>query len=198
MAWMNAIKTMQLKNSNTMQWFLFSLFFNKQILQWFSNPFILFNCCYWLLRKMATVAKGNFKFPFILNFLLYFYYFCHERDENEKKIGTSKDPLSFINKSISLPPEFSWKFCNYRGIILKYLYFQYVFVYLFRCWTQHFKINFDIFQISITCQTCFLLLFLFSMKVRLFTWIEFSCSRALHESNVFFFLLLKFCMDAFM
>ena len=48
-------------------------------------------------------------------------------DETEKKKDTSKGPLSFINKSISLPPEFSWKFCNYRGIILKYIYFQHVF-----------------------------------------------------------------------
>ena len=38
-----------------------------------------FYCCYWLLRKMVTVAKGNFKFPFI--FLL----FCYETDETEKK-----------------------------------------------------------------------------------------------------------------
>ena len=44
-------------------------------------------------------------------------------DETEKRNGTSKDPLSFINKTIFLPPEFSWKFCNYLGYILKYLYF---------------------------------------------------------------------------
>ena len=52
---------------------------------------------------MVTVAKGNFKFPFL------FYYFCRETDEIEKKIGTSKGPLSFINKSISLPPEFIFR-----------------------------------------------------------------------------------------
>ena len=34
---------------------------------------------------MVTVAKGNFTFP-ILNFLLYFYYFCREMDETEKKM----------------------------------------------------------------------------------------------------------------
>ena len=28
---------------------------------------------------MVTVAKGNFKFP------LYFYYFCYETDETERK-----------------------------------------------------------------------------------------------------------------
>ena len=46
----------------------------------------------WLLRKMVIVAKE------ILNFLLSFYYFCHETEETGKKIGTSKGPLSFINK----------------------------------------------------------------------------------------------------
>ena len=117
----------------------------------------------------------------ILNFLLHYYYFCHERDETEKKIGTSKDPLSFINKSISLPPEFSWKFCNYRGIILKYLYFQYVLVSLLDA--THFKINFEYFP---NLDNLLLTIISLSMKVRLclrvylnwifvltcFTWIE--------------------------
>ena len=30
-------------------------------------------------------------------------------EEIEKKIGTSKGPLSFINKSIYLPPEFIFR-----------------------------------------------------------------------------------------
>ena len=38
-----------------------------------------------------------------------YYYFCCETDEIEKKIGTSKGPLSFINKSIYLPPEFIFR-----------------------------------------------------------------------------------------
>ena len=83
----------------------------------------------------------------------------------KKKIGTSKDPLSFINKSISLPPEFSWKFCNYRGIILKYLYFRYVFVSLLDA--THFKINFEYFPNLDNLSNLLLTIISLSMKVRL-------------------------------
>ena len=38
---------------------------------------------------------------------------------------------------------------------------------------------------------------LFVVYAYMFTWIEFLCSRALHESNFFFFLLWMFCMGTF-
>ena len=46
---------------------------------------------------MVTVAKGNFKFPFI------FWLFLSWNGRNWKKNGTSKGPLSFINKTIPYP-----------------------------------------------------------------------------------------------
>ena len=70
------------EHSNAIQWYLF-----PSISESFNDPQIL------LYYFIALTG----------------YYFCHETDEIEKKIGTSKGPLSFINKSIYLPLEFIFR-----------------------------------------------------------------------------------------
>ena len=61
-----------------------------------------------------------------------------KRTKLKEKKDTSKGPLFFINKSISLPPEFSLEILQLQGYHFKiYILSARILVFMFSCWNQH-------------------------------------------------------------